>query len=81
MFHLGCVDPPLAQKPKSGYAWSCAPCSKAHDEEVEVYAETGRAPLKKFAKPKEVVVPAVEAVEEKGKGKGVAKGKSSYRAG
>ena len=41
------MDPPLAQKPKIGYSWSCAPCSKAHDEEVENYMETGVAPVKK----------------------------------
>ncbi|ORY92456.1 hypothetical protein BCR35DRAFT_297872 [Leucosporidium creatinivorum] len=73
VFHLGCVDPPLSHKPKAGYAWSCAPCSKAHEEEVEVYMETGRAPLKKLAPGKDVVVPvAIEAAKEKGKGKGKA---------
>ncbi|KAK4051246.1 putative PHD type zinc finger protein with BAH domain-containing protein [Microbotryomycetes sp. JL201] len=45
VFHLGCVDPPMAQKPKSGYAWSCAPCSKAHADEVDAYAEAGHASL------------------------------------
>jgi len=44
VFHLTCVDPPLAAKPKAGYGWSCAPCSKAHDEEVEGYAEQGYGP-------------------------------------
>ncbi|KAL8280660.1 hypothetical protein RQP46_006983 [Phenoliferia psychrophenolica] len=47
VWHLSCLDPPLAQKPKVGYSWSCAPCSKAHDEEVEAYMETGIAPVKK----------------------------------
>ncbi|KAM0787505.1 hypothetical protein ACM66B_003577 [Microbotryomycetes sp. NB124-2] len=41
VFHLGCVDPPMAQKPKNGYAWTCAPCSKAHADEVDAYAEAG----------------------------------------
>ncbi|GJN89120.1 hypothetical protein Rhopal_002094-T1 [Rhodotorula paludigena] len=44
VFHLSCVDPPLAAKPKAGYGWSCAPCSKAHDEEVEGYLEAGMGP-------------------------------------
>lgn len=41
MFHLGCVDPPLAAKPKAGYGWSCAPCNKAYEEEVEEFGESG----------------------------------------
>lgn len=60
IFHLSCLDPPLAQKPRVGYSWACAPCSKAHDEEVESYMETGIAPPKKL-------------VDVKGKGKGKAK--------
>lgn len=44
VYHLNCVDPPLAAKPKAGYGWSCAPCSRAHDEEVETWAETGLPP-------------------------------------
>ncbi|GAA5910796.1 uncharacterized protein JCM6883_000321 [Sporobolomyces salmoneus] len=35
VFHLTCLDPPLPAKPKAGYAWSCAPCTKAHEEELE----------------------------------------------
>ncbi|BGP15912.1 putative PHD type zinc finger protein with BAH domain-containing protein [Rhodosporidiobolus nylandii] len=44
VFHLNCLDPPLAAKPKAGYGWSCAPCSKAHDEEVEGALEGGFGP-------------------------------------
>ncbi|KAK4700557.1 hypothetical protein P7C70_g5687, partial [Phenoliferia sp. Uapishka_3] len=62
VFHLDCLDPPLAQKPKIGYSWSCAPCSKAHDEEVETYMETGIAPTKK-------VLPDQQKGKDKGKGK------------
>lgn len=41
--------------------------------------ETGRAPLKKLAPGKDVVVPmAIEAAQEKGKGKGKAKGESCW---
>ncbi|KAM0752172.1 hypothetical protein T439DRAFT_324248 [Meredithblackwellia eburnea MCA 4105] len=47
VFHLACLDPPLLQKPKTGYSWSCAPCGKAHDEEVEEYERTGIAPTRK----------------------------------
>ncbi|GAA6010718.1 hypothetical protein JCM11491_002912 [Sporobolomyces phaffii] len=35
VFHLTCLDPPLPAKPKAGYAWSCAPCTKAHEDELE----------------------------------------------
>lgn len=49
MFHLSCLDPPLTQKPKTGYSWSCAPCSKAHEDEVEEYTESGTAITKKIA--------------------------------
>lgn len=44
VFHLGCVDPPLAAKPKAGYGWSCAPCNKAYEEEIEEAAESGFRP-------------------------------------
>ncbi|GAA6018993.1 hypothetical protein JCM8202_000634 [Rhodotorula sphaerocarpa] len=44
VFHLGCVDPPLAAKPKAGYGWSCAPCNKAYEEEIEEAAECGFRP-------------------------------------
>ena len=72
VFHLTCVDPPLAMKPKAGYAWSCAPCSKAHEDQVESFIVKGVAPSKNPSD-KRVVVPVVEAAE--GKGKARAKGK------
>ncbi|KAL1663438.1 hypothetical protein GGF50DRAFT_116024 [Schizophyllum commune] len=34
-FHMGCVQPPLAAKPARGYGWTCAPCSRQHEEEVD----------------------------------------------
>ncbi|KAF7308950.1 Zinc finger protein 1 [Mycena kentingensis (nom. inval.)] len=34
-FHMACVQPPLAAKPSRGYGWTCAPCSKQHEEEVD----------------------------------------------
>lgn len=34
-FHMGCVTPPLSAKPSRGYGWTCAPCSKQHEEEVD----------------------------------------------
>lgn len=49
VFHLTCLDPPLFQKPRTGYSFSCAPCAKAHDEEVEEYMRTGIPPVKKAA--------------------------------
>ncbi|KAJ3483064.1 hypothetical protein NLI96_g6566 [Meripilus lineatus] len=32
---MGCVTPPLLAKPSRGYGWTCAPCSRQHEEEVE----------------------------------------------
>ncbi|KAH9930212.1 uncharacterized protein B0H18DRAFT_993754 [Fomitopsis serialis] len=34
-FHMGCVNPPLLAKPSRGYGWTCAPCSRRHEEEVD----------------------------------------------
>ena len=32
---MECVTPPMLSKPSRGYGWTCAPCSRAHEEEVE----------------------------------------------
>jgi len=32
---MGCVQPPLSAKPSRGYGWTCAPCSRRHEEEVD----------------------------------------------
>ena len=34
-FHMRCVQPPLSAKPSRGYGWTCAPCSRKHEEEVD----------------------------------------------
>ncbi|EPT02944.1 hypothetical protein FOMPIDRAFT_101265 [Fomitopsis schrenkii] len=34
-FHMSCVNPPLLAKPSRGYGWTCAPCSRRHEEEVD----------------------------------------------
>ncbi|KAF9560108.1 hypothetical protein CPC08DRAFT_708307 [Agrocybe pediades] len=34
-FHMKCVQPPLIAKPSRGYGWTCAPCSRRHEEEVD----------------------------------------------
>ncbi|KAF8159372.1 hypothetical protein B0H34DRAFT_654907 [Crassisporium funariophilum] len=34
-FHMRCVQPPLVAKPSRGYGWTCAPCSRRHEEEVD----------------------------------------------
>ncbi|KAG6829064.1 hypothetical protein H0H92_005838 [Tricholoma furcatifolium] len=34
-FHMRCVQPPLVAKPSRGYGWTCAPCSRQHEEEVD----------------------------------------------
>ncbi|KAF2858771.1 BAH-domain-containing protein, partial [Piedraia hortae CBS 480.64] len=32
-YHMNCVDPPLPRKPTRGFAWACAPCSRASDQQ------------------------------------------------
>lgn len=32
---MSCVQPPLLAKPTRGYGWTCAPCSRRHEEEVD----------------------------------------------
>ncbi|KAJ7180838.1 hypothetical protein C8R46DRAFT_594216 [Mycena filopes] len=44
-FHMRCVQPPLAAKPSRGYGWTCAPCSKRHEEEVDSREARSMAPL------------------------------------
>ena len=34
-FHMKCVQPPLLAKPSRGYGWTCAPCSREHEAEVD----------------------------------------------
>ena len=31
---MGCVTPPLLAKPSRGYGWTCAPCSRQHEDKV-----------------------------------------------
>ncbi|GAA5928195.1 uncharacterized protein JCM15063_003815 [Sporobolomyces koalae] len=50
VFHLTCLDPPLSHKPKAGYAWSCAPCTKAYEEEAEQQAKMDYSNAKLHAK-------------------------------
>ncbi|XP_006461741.1 hypothetical protein AGABI2DRAFT_205606 [Agaricus bisporus var. bisporus H97] len=53
-FHMGCVQPPLHAKPSRGYGWTCAPCSRKHEEEVDshdVRYPTPSAPRKTNAPP------------------------------
>jgi hypothetical protein len=42
---MRCVQPPLAAKPSRGYGWTCAPCSKRHEEEVDSRDVRPTAPL------------------------------------
>lgn len=37
-YHMKCLSPPLLAKPAKGYSWSCAPCSKKHEDSVGAYA-------------------------------------------
>lgn len=34
-FHMACNEPPLLAKPSRGYGWTCAPCSRRHEQEVD----------------------------------------------
>ncbi|KAN0062893.1 putative PHD type zinc finger protein with BAH domain-containing protein [Thecaphora frezii] len=40
-FHMKCLNPPLASKPAKGYSWTCAPCSKRHEQDVGHALATG----------------------------------------
>lgn len=42
-FHMHCVQPPLQAKPSRGYGWTCAPCSRRHEEEVDSRAAVRHA--------------------------------------
>ncbi|KAL9713425.1 putative PHD type zinc finger protein with BAH domain-containing protein [Leucoagaricus gongylophorus] len=53
-FHMSCVQPPLQAKPSRGYGWTCAPCSRKHEEEVDshdVRYPTPTAPRRTNAPP------------------------------
>ena len=55
---MGCVNPPLAAKPSRGYGWTCATCSRKHEEEVDAHgASRNDTPptAKAHDKPKKVV--------------------------
>ena len=32
---MSCVSPPLVAKPARGYGWTCAPCSRRHEDQVD----------------------------------------------
>jgi len=49
-FHMGCVQPPLLAKPSRGYGWTCAPCSRQHEEEVDSHEVRHVTPV--IVKPK-----------------------------
>ncbi|KAH7890899.1 hypothetical protein F5I97DRAFT_1976018 [Phlebopus sp. FC_14] len=46
-FHMSCVQPPLLAKPSRGYGWTCAPCSKRHEEEVDSHEVRHTTPITK----------------------------------
>lgn len=47
---MRCVQPPLQAKPSRGYGWTCAPCSRRHEEEVdEMRGGNGGAPAPNHA--------------------------------
>lgn len=48
-YHMRCLNPPLLVKPSKGYSWSCASCSKKHEEDVGVYANGGALPQNSLA--------------------------------
>ncbi|KAG6908898.1 hypothetical protein DXG01_002876 [Tephrocybe rancida] len=55
-FHMRCVQPPLAAKPSRGYGWTCAPCSRRHEEEVDSHDVRHATPV---TMPKKTNAPAV----------------------
>lgn len=43
-YHMSCVQPPLAAKPAKGYGWSCAPCTKRHEDSVDRQGARSESP-------------------------------------
>jgi hypothetical protein len=43
-YHMHCVQPPLAAKPAKGYGWSCAPCAKKHEDNVDRQGARSESP-------------------------------------
>lgn len=33
-YHMSCLNPPLARKPRHGFAWSCAPCNRIYETRI-----------------------------------------------
>lgn len=40
-FHMKCLNPPLLSKPAKGYSWTCAPCSRRYEQDVELTLQSG----------------------------------------
>lgn len=40
-YHMNCVQPPLPKKPSRGFAWACAPCSRASERKLD----SGNTPM------------------------------------
>lgn len=38
---MSCVNPPLVAKPSRGYGWTCAPCSRRHEDKVDAVPDSG----------------------------------------
>ncbi|KAI0730597.1 hypothetical protein C8Q76DRAFT_832983 [Earliella scabrosa] len=55
-FHMECVTPPMLSKPSRGYGWTCAPCSRAHEEKVQGHDVRHHTPV--APKPKTNAPPA-----------------------
>lgn len=50
-FHMRCNNPPLLAKPSRGYGWTCAPCAREHEEEVDSH-KLHRHPTPNAPKPR-----------------------------
>ncbi|EPQ56118.1 hypothetical protein GLOTRDRAFT_115511 [Gloeophyllum trabeum ATCC 11539] len=57
-FHMSCVQPPLLAKPSRGYGWTCAPCSRKHEEEVDSHEVVRHITPSQPSKPKSNAPPA-----------------------
>ena len=59
-YHMSCVNPPLSKKPSRGFAWSCAPCSRAQERRLEERHTTNVASDRKREDAMDVDEPEVE---------------------
>ncbi|GAC75620.1 PHD finger protein BR140/LIN-49 [Moesziomyces antarcticus T-34] len=85
-FHMKCLNPPLASKPAKGYSWTCAPCSRQHEQHVEHTLQNGGQLASASASASATASPStsnpsrhqITATANKPRGSARGRGRSSY---